>query len=159
MGTSKPFPHLRCCRQDRRQELIQPDERFGLAFEIDSPVFVQLVVSRYALIDDWVELLPARSIYIHADELIDLRLRIHLIVVQCVLQIVELIGIVFFAEDRRTIVIGESRLNRVHVVVEVEDCDADSSLSYRPFCSGETLGQVIPVRNDIFQSRSHRSGL
>jgi len=60
-------------------------------------------------------------VQIEFDELVDLRFGVHLMAVERSLQIVQLVGVGFFAEDRRLVVVLEGFLDLVGIVHEIEN--------------------------------------
>jgi len=96
-------------------------KRLGVPFEVHLAVLVQLLqVDRHTGVENRIELVAVCAVKVERHEQIDLRVGIDLVCVEGVLQIVELIGIGLLGKDGGAVVVGESCLDHVGIVHEVE---------------------------------------
>ena len=108
--------------QQGGEEVIGAAECLGLALEVHLAILVQAgFVCRHTGVQHRVEPVPVRSLQILADERLHLLGRVDLAAVERGLEIVQLVRVGLLAQHGGAVVRREGLLDRIGIVLEVED--------------------------------------
>lgn len=84
----------------------------SVTLEVDLYVLVELLeVVRYALVEDRVGPVAVGSGEVETDQIVDLLACVHLVVVQCGFQVLQLVRVGLLGEDRGAVLGSERLLN------------------------------------------------